>query len=646
MDLDEKTRRIYNYLPCRCPFRRSFNTWVHGGVEALCPTTFAFAYISRLVDDFSGTMKSSNGRLLQLCRSCRRAYAGPVKNYPSKPIARTFFGGKAQDPQNWPVTWLLGGLVAGGGGLLYLNNAGIFRFHTLYAEAPPAPADVVLEETKKRKNASKEDNRALISSQHLQVKRSWDKPGVYVWGSNVGRVCDPTSEEPIIKNPRRIPFFDGQILRDLKLDRNFAAAIAENGDLCQWGIDYAHDIKEPARTLVGKDLVSVVLSNDRIIALSSSGTVFSIPVSRDEQQNGAKLKESSWVPFWSSSPRISYRTIKPTLSAFDRITAIASGLEHLLMLTSSGRVFSAVSSSTSFPSRGQLGIPGLTWQTRPAGAYDQPHELATLGGFKIQTIVAGDLHSMALDTEGRVFAFGDNSLGQLGQPPSPEATAIDAPSLLPTSRLYAGSGYLPKVTAIAAGGTNSYFLVDGTRVAQSGDGEGTALAAPLGRVTADAWACGGGILGQLGAGRWTHIQGTPVKIKALSGLFEYDETTGAVVPIRVARLSVGATHAAAVLRNITYLDSHEGTADDDTNWGADVLWWAGNEHWQLGTGKRNNCDTPVYIGPLGTGEGKGKREEHRLHITPRKKIQLGGRQVSVEQRVECGRFVSAVYSGT
>jgi len=81
---------------------------------------------------------------------------------------------------------------------------------------------------------------------------------------------------------------------------------------------------------------------------------------------------------------------------------------------------------------------------------------------------------------------------------------------------------------------------------------------------------------------------------------------------------------------------------------ADILLWGGNEYYQLGTGKRNNLSTPAYIAPLDiqADKEKGRREEHRFQITPRKKITVGGRIVSVEQRIECGRGVSAVYSGT
>ena len=104
------------------------------------------------------------------------------------------------------------------------------------------------------------------------------------------------------------------------------------------------------------------------------------------------------------------------------------------------------------------------------------------------------------------------------------------------------------------------------------------------------------------------------------------------------------------MNNVTHLEASDrrSATENETNWGADVLWWGGNEFYQLGTGKRNNCSTPVYIAPLDvqTDKEKGRREEHRFQITPRKKIKFEGRWVEVEQRVECGRNVTAVYSGT
>lgn len=520
---------------------------------------------------------------------------------------------------------------------------GTVSLSEVYAESPSPYAEIKFEKNKKRKGLSKEENRDTISSQHLQVKQSWENPGVYAWGSNSGRVVAPESDEAFVKSPRRISFFDGLLLRDLKLDRDFGAAITEDGDLLQWGKAYSEESRQPVRTLMGKGLKSLAISRDRIIALSGSGKVYSLPISKLDQENGPKPSESTWLPFWKSQSPISYRVLEPKgLSTGEKVSHISSGLEHLLLRTSGGRLFSAASSSTEFPSRGELGVSGLTWKNRPPGPYDQPHEITTLRGFEIASIATGDYHSLALDKEGRAFAFGDNSSGQLGFGANPESQTVDVPSLLPIQKLYAGTSLSPRVTSISAGGANSFFTIDTTRVAQPGE---SSASSSSNRITADTWACGQGILGTLGTGRWTHIQGTPTKIKALSSLFEFDERSNTVVPIRLKRLSVGSTHASATMDNVTHVLAGPADSPNETNWGADVLWWGGNEYYQLGLGKRNNISVPGYLPPLERADKGRGREEHRFQITPMHEQQLGGRKVSFEQRVECGRMVSAVYSG-
>lgn len=553
--------------------------------------------------------------------------------------------------------------IAAAGGLatasqFYLNNGNVIR--QAHAESPAQDEEnpLVFEKSRKKKNVSVEENRDMISSQHHQVKQSWENPGVYAWGSNTGNVVAPDSEETYIKTPRRLKWFDGMLLRDIKLDRNFGCAIDEKGDLIQWGSGFMANLKTPVRTLVGKDLVSLSISKDRIIGLGKAGKVYSIPASAEEQETGSKPSEASaWIPFWSGKSNISYRDLTPKdMARGEKVSSISAGLEHALFLTSKGRVFSAAAASDAFPSRGQLGIPGLTWSSRPEGAFDQPHEITTLRGFEITEVASGDHHALALDKDGRVFAWGDNMSGQLGFEASAESSVVDVPSLLPTQRLYAGTSQQPRITHIAAGGENSYMTVEATRVAsRKDDPDDPRTKMQIGRVTADTFAFGSGIRGNLANNRWTHVQSTPAKIPSLSGLFEYDETSHTTVPIRLQSLSIGSTHAAAVMKNITYTAASSKTdTEDSTNWGADIVFWGGNEHYQLGTGRRNNVSAPTYLQPLDmeaeirrAKKSSGAKEEHRFHITPRAYVQLGdGRWRSVEQRVECGRGCTAVYSGT
>jgi alpha-tubulin suppressor-like RCC1 family protein len=503
-----------------------------------------------------------------------------------------------------------------------------------------------------------EENRALISSQHLQVEKSWERPGVYAWGSNSGKVIDPNSQDDAVKTPRRVSFFDGQLLRDLKLRRDFGAAITEEGDLVQWGLGFNQN-PTPAVTLRGKDLVQIAVSADRILALSSSGAVYSIPAAKDDVEGVATPTQHSsrpMIPFWTTAasyPNAQYRVVTPSaLSRGEKVTQLSSGLQHCLMLTSKGRVFSAASSTLDFPSKGQLGIPGLSWSTRPPGPYDQAQEVTSLRGLTITAVATGDTHSVVLDKDGKLFSFGDNTFGQLGFEVDSASHTVDTPAPVDVGKLYSGTLMVPKVTSIAAGGINTFFAVDASQPPGQGN-LGFGLSRSPVETISDVWACGRGLYGSLGTGKWTHVSAGPVKVKSLSSLVEFDETTEKVVPLRVAYVSVGSTHSSAVLKNATRTSALTRTADSDTNWGADVLFWGGNEHYQLGTGKRNNLNKPTYLAPFnGALDNQGNVTlgvSARLQLTPRHTVHLedGGarRTVSMEQRVECGDFITAVYSG-
>ena len=479
-----------------------------------------------------------------------------------------------------------------------------------------------------------------LGSQYVRAKRDLSSPDLYVWGTNIYRVADPDSTDSVVRKPRKLRYFRGQALRDLTLGETSAAAITDNGDLVQWGKGFSESDSKVTKTLTGKGLVSLCMSQDRIIALASDGKVYSLPIPKSEQESGRKPSETSWLPFWSRSARVSYRLLTPSLKLGEKVTSLSGGLEHVLLLTSSGRVFAAASSTDSFPSSGQLGIPGLSWKNRPKGPVDTCHEITTFGKTTIAQVAAGDYHSVALSRDGRIFSFGDNSFGQLGMAFNAEAKYIDTPTELPLKRFYRSKAWQGRATGIAAGGATSFFTVDikpPVEAAESKQGQR--------HTVADTWACGKGITGILGNGRWTHLQDEPTKVKALSGLFEFDERTQKQTPIHLHEISVGATHASAVMDNMSDLEAPSSRSSDNTNTrGLDVVYWGGNEYFQLGTGKRSNLCKPTYISAPPVLDEQGNKQEARLQIMPRYKGKVNGRKVSVEQRVECGKYTSAIYS--
>ncbi len=92
-------------------------------------------------------------------------------------------------------------------------------------------------------------------------------------------------------------------------------------------------------------------------------------------------------------------------------------------------------------------------------------------------IAAGYSHSLALSSAGQVFAWGDNSSGELGVP-TPQTCVQNTCSTFPVQILFP-NGVMPK--AIAAGASNSFALgSDGHLYAWGYDNEGELGTDPTG----------------------------------------------------------------------------------------------------------------------------------------------------------------------
>lgn len=471
-----------------------------------------------------------------------------------------------------------------------------------------------------------------------------DYPGVYAWGSNSGGVVAPGYESLLasVKVPYRIPYFDGKLLRDLKLSDNLGVAVLDNGDVVQWGTDYfgsnpklkaitdgkdddaasfsqavatkSHTV-DPEITIKGKNIRKVAISESKAVyGLNSAGTkVYAWPVSKSDLYNGPKprAERSWWRPWsliWTGADNVSYITMKiPSLGFREYIENVEVGTDHVLVLTSKGRVFSG--SSGLYPhhkpveSKGQYGIAKFS-------QFDSPpepgtlHEIKTFKNRAIAQIACGDYHSLARTLSGDVYVFGENSLGQLGLPYTYKNAVTAVPTLLPLHKLYPRK-INPIAINIAAGGSTSFVSIkpelDAREFHRQFPGEEMDSMKKLvdqdilDDVARNVFAFGNGLKGQLGNGSFVHSQGSPASVKYFSQLKEYSESLGKMVPIHVSDWSVGKTHVIA---------SVGGTPDSDdkavTPVNKDVILWGGNDFWQLGTGKRNSHPKPSRIPAIDT----------------------------------------------
>ena len=170
------------------------------------------------------------------------------------------------------------------------------------------------------------------------------------------------------------------------------------------------------------------------------------------------------------------------VAGFGGLVAVSAGARHTLALRTDGRVFAF----------GEVAVPladGATAQSNPVLL----EGLATIAG-----ISAGAGHSMALDISGRLWAWGLNGSGQLGLG---DTAPVAVPALVTTAQ--GGTALLPSLLVAAGEGYALTLPLSGPMLSWGGDDNGQlgngAPTAPVLRPTALAAAAGA--LSSIAAGR-------------------------------------------------------------------------------------------------------------------------------------------------
>ncbi|MEU7023834.1 Ig-like domain repeat protein [Streptomyces sp. NPDC046203] len=294
-----------------------------------------------------------------------------------------------------------------------------------------------------------------------------------------------------------------------------------------WGSNYTGELgngtesgNDPNPTPVDVDLPAGVKLTD-----VSGGHQFSLGLSSDGHVYAWGFNSSGQLGDGTTTTRTS--PVEVHLPAGTRATAISAGTNHSLAVTSDGHVY-----AWGWNDSGQLGIGTADNDPHPT-----PAEALLPAGVQATAIAAGRYHSLAVTSDGRVFAWGYNYWGQLGN----GTTGVDPNPTPVETDLPAGT----EATAVAAGDSHSLALTSDGRVlawgadynGQLGDGmynffptptpvetllpAGTRVtaidAATSGNhslaVTSDGHALGWGAdsSGQLGDGTTTASRATPIE---------------------------------------------------------------------------------------------------------------------------------------
>lgn len=353
---------------------------------------------------------------------------------------------------------------------------------------------------------------------------------VWAWGLNPeGRLGDGTSNDSALPVQVDGTAWGPRTITDVSAGRAHSLALASDGTVWSWGQGNSGELGTGnlARALApaqvtpgwGSRTITAILAGDYFsVALASDGTVWS-------WGQGAFGALGS-----GGTDNLTAPTQVLTDWGSRSIIELAAGTNHVLALASDGTVWAWGTSD-----EGQLGDGSDTdsMTSRPVPAQVE----TTWGARTIVSIGAGVFHSLAVASDGSVWAWGYNINSQLGIGSTTNAavpTAVDS----------------------SAWGTRTIVRVDG------GLAHSVALASD-GTV----WAWGNNYAGQLGDGT----------------------NTTSAIPVRVVEPELGSSRVVDVDAGDWYFSG--ALTDAGTFWA-----WGYNSEGQLGTGGGANVNAPVHSG--------------------------------------------------
>lgn len=285
---------------------------------------------------------------------------------------------------------------------------------------------------------------------------------VRAWGLNdSGQLGDGTttsSSTPVTSGTSGVTSF-------IAAGDDASMAVKSDGTLYAWGENQysvlgdagTADSSSPALISTLANVALVEIGGRHAVAVRTDGAVLAWG-----RNNAGQLGKGSAVPFV---------TRPTTVTSLSDVVAVGAGNEHSLYVKENGTVWASGSNEN-----GQLGDGTTTNRTVPVQADFPSTVIAT-------AVAGGHMHSLALDSDGKVWAWGDNSSGQLGD-------GTNTNSFVPVE-----VQGLTNVVKIAAGRAHSLALKsDGT-----------------------IWAWGDNIFGQLGIGSNAN-QNAPVQITGFEAL--------------------------------------------------------------------------------------------------------------------------------
>lgn len=253
-----------------------------------------------------------------------------------------------------------------------------------------------------------------------------------------------TAEDGLTKNTYYVnvqlkEFYDYKGFSKVKVSDFSSLALKSDGTLYGWGDNNFGQlgdgtIKPKVSPVQVKDITNVIdfdISSSHSIALTAEGMVW-VWGMNDYGQLNKDSRENVLKPI--------------KVSNIDHVKKVRAGNRYSLALDNSGMVW-----QWGFNSNGQFGDT-----EEPSENYIfKPSAFEKFLNIKIKDIAVGDYHSLALSEEGKVYAWGANSNGQLGDgTENAKYTPVEVPGLSNIKYIFSKGN---SSAAIRADGTVYYW---------------------------------------------------------------------------------------------------------------------------------------------------------------------------------------------
>lgn len=451
--------------------------------------------------------------------------------------------------------------------------------------------------------------------------------GIYIFGAGNSKL------------PSRIPGFDGKFFADVLVADDYVVAVEDCGKVYH----YSSRMKEPVEILLPQKISSVVMSGGHFYYLSKRHNELFV----GSKISSASTTSTGWLRSSTTYPVSTFKFTEFTRG--EKVNSLAAGEDHLLVLTSKGRVFETVTSLNP-KNCGQFGLPKYSPYADPEEIpVNQPYELTNLNNQIVSlkderfvkprafiAVASGKYFNVALELNGNVWTWGDNTSGQCGRDVGSSTDIQQVPKLAYSSELLKNiiRYSLPDKAANGPLYVRDVYASDETAfIRLRYEDEGPAMMDQDVLVS-----FGNGLKGQLGVSRYIHANSSAKVLKLFLGMSEYNEESKKVTHVGVKDLSAGSDHVFVTLDNAG---------------GKDVLVFGDNEKGQFGNGKTVKSSKPLGLPKLVEPLDFEERSEKAKRKLARKlnDQSTGGLQLldgklgkqNVEQVIVAGQNASAIY---